>query len=83
MTRRPDLDVGRWLAIEEEDDPGGPVKITWRLRGRGQDEITATWSGVLVCMDCTYLDEVEAVFIRARGVTADLLAHHMMEESQA
>ena len=46
------------------------------------DEITATWAGVLVCMDCSYLDEVEAVLIRARGVTADLLAHHMMEESE-
>lgn len=84
MNRRPDLDVGRWLAVEEEDDPGPNkmIKIVWRLRGRGTDEITATWAGVLVVLDCTYLDEVETVFVKARGVSADLLARHMMEEPE-
>lgn len=66
------LDVGQWLAHEEPDDvnehgePTGPPKTIWRLRGRGNDEVQATWAGVLVCLECTYLDEVDGVFAAAK-----------------
>ena len=44
------------------------------------DNWTGSW-----CPQCgpdVKVDEVEAVFIRARGVTAELLAQHMMEEAE-
>jgi hypothetical protein len=73
MKPRPDLNVGRWLAHEEDDDVGGPPHILWARLGRSpEDEVQATWTGVLVCADCMYLDELEPVLVAAKRMQRKL-----------